>query len=75
MVALSSGEAELYALTKGGAQTLGMMSLVNDFGLDLAGKVRSDASAALGIVSRQGVGKLRHINVQYLWVQSKARGG
>ncbi len=34
-----------------------------------------DASAALGIVNRQGVGKLRRVKVQYLWVQSKIQEG
>ncbi len=35
IVAQSSGEAELYSLTKGSAQILGMISLAKEFGLDL----------------------------------------
>ena len=31
-----------------------------------------DASAALGIIARKGVGKLRHIDVGHLWIQSVA---
>ncbi len=58
IVALSSGAAELYAMVKGAARTLGIVSLANDFGMILDGKVRSDASAAIGIVDRTGVGKL-----------------
>jgi len=73
VIALSSGEAELYALVKGSAQTLGAMSMAQDFGYELGGGVMSDSSAAIGITSRQGLGKLRHINVQYLWVQEKFR--
>ena len=30
----------------------------------------SDASAALGIIQRQGLGKLRHIDCSYLFVQN-----
>ena len=75
VVAMSSGEAELYALTKGAANTLGMLSLVADFGQDLDGHVSSDASAAIGMVNRTGVGKLRHVRVQYLWLQDKVRTG
>jgi hypothetical protein len=75
VVALSSGEAELYALTKGAANTLGMISLGADLGFTLHGRVQSDASAALGIVNRTGAGKLRHIRVQYLWVQNVVRRG
>jgi len=35
--------------------------------------VHCDASAAIGIVNRTGVGRLRHIRVQYLWLQDKVR--
>ena len=74
-VALSSAEAELYSMTKGAAQTLGVMALAQDFGRKLSAKVHSDASAALGIVARQGLGKMRHLDVQYLWLQDKVRDG
>ncbi len=72
---MSSGEAELYALTKGAANSLGLASLAADFGLDLNIRIHTDASAAIGMVHRQGVGKLRHVRVQYLWVQSKVQDG
>ena len=71
IVALSSGEAELYAQVKGAAQTLGMISMAADFGEQLSGTVYSDSSAALGIVTRSGLGKVRHIRVQYLWLQER----
>ena len=32
----------------------------------------ADASAALSIAKRQGAGKMRHINVESLWLQEKA---
>ena len=72
-IALSSAEAELYALVKGAAQTLGMMSLARDLGVELRGRISTDASAALGIIQRQGLGKLRHIATQFLWIQEKVR--
>ena len=72
-VALSSAEAELYALTKGAAQGLGMMALLHDFGLTVSVTVHTDASAAIGIVRRAGLGKLRHLNVRYLWVQDQVK--
>merc|ERR1712024_338676 len=34
-----------------------------------------DASAAIGIVQRVGVGEVRHIDVGMLWVQQKQREG
>ena len=36
-IALSSGEAELYAMVKGAAQTLGLMALAQDLGEDFIG--------------------------------------
>ena len=75
VVAMSSGESELYSMTKGAANALGLIALAADFGLERIGKVHTDASATLGIVRRQGLGKLRHINVQYLWLQDRTRTG
>ena len=74
-VAMSSGESELYSMTKGAANALGLIALAADFGFQRSGKVHTDASATLGIVRRQGLGKLRHINVQYLWLQDRTRNG
>ena len=55
-IALSSGEAELYAMTKMAVQIKGMMSLAKDFEADLKGIVRSDSTAAIGIAHREGLG-------------------
>ena len=74
-VAMSSAEAELYALTKGAAHTLGFMALAQDLGYSFNAMIHTDASAALGIVHRKGLGKLRHISVQYLWVQDRLKHG
>ena len=70
-IALSSGEAELYAMTKAASQVLGTISMLKDFGIITQGQVRSDATAAIGIVHREGLGRTRHIRVQYLWMQEK----
>ncbi len=74
-VALSSGESELYSLTKGASQAIGLMALAADLGIAVNAKMHTDASATLGIVQRQGLGKLRHIGVQYLWLQERVRDG
>ena len=72
-VALSSAEAELFALVKGASQALGMMAIGRDLGIPMQVTLHSDASAALGIIQRQGVGKMRHVSTQYLWIQEKTR--
>ena len=74
-IALSSAEAELYALVKGAAQGLGMVSMAEDLGYEMGVMVHTDSSAAVGITARKGLGKLRHIQTQFLWVQDKVRSG
>ena len=69
VIALSSGEAELYALVKAASQAKGLCSLMADFGFETQISVHTDSTAAIGIVHRIGLGKTRHIEVQYLWVQ------
>ena len=74
-IALSSGEAELYALIKGASQGLGIMALAADLGVEMRLVVHTDSSAAVGITARRGLGKLRHIETQFLWVQNKVKSG
>ena len=45
---------------------------LKDIGEDHAGKIWADASAALGIIHRRGLGKVRHIDTHCLWVQETA---
>ena len=47
------------------------MSMLGDLGIQAQGEVKSDSTAAIGIVCRTGLGRTRHINVQYLWLQEK----
>ena len=68
-VALSSAEAELHAMVAASSETLGIVALMADMGLVLEGEVYVDSTAALGIAQRQGIGKLRHVRTQALWVQ------
>ena len=35
--------------------------------------LHSDATAAIGIARRRGLGKLRHLDVEDLWVQEQVR--
>ena len=72
VVALSSAEAELYGLVRATSETMGLMSMYQDLGITIGGRVLGDASAALAIVARRGLGKLRHLDTNYLWIQEKA---
>ena len=75
VVALSSGEAEYYALTRGVAA--GLMSQqvweVMNFKLPLV--ARTDSSAGKGIASRVGVGKVKHLSLRELWLQDVVQQG
>ena len=75
ILALSSGEAELMAVVKGTAEAMGLRALLQDLGILSKIAVRSDATAAIGIVSRLGLGKVRHLSVADLWVQQAAKNG
>ena len=68
-VALSSAEAELHAMVAASAEVLGIIGLLDDVGMKLTGEILADSSAALGISNRAGVGKVRHLRIQALWVQ------
>ena len=74
-IALSSGEAELAALVRATSEGLGMKSIMEEFGFKVQLKVKSDAIAAIGIVKRQGLGRVRHLAVADLWIQQRAKEG
>ena len=74
-VALSSGEAELGGIGKGATTGLGTQSLAEDLGVKLNVHVRTDATAAIGICRRRGLGKVRHLDVADLWVQERLKTG
>ena len=66
---ISSGEAEYYAALKGASMALGFRSMAADLGEDVKIVLRSDSSAALEIVGRQGLEKLRRLETGFLWLQ------
>lgn len=74
-IGLSSGESEWYGLVKGSASGLGLQSMLQDWGIRIRLEVLSDSSAARGFSARQGLGRMRHIQTRYLWVQERVRDG
>ena len=74
-IALSSAEAELYGMVRASAETIGLMSMFKDLGVEVGGQILGDASAALAILERRGIGKIRHLDTNYLWVQEQAATG
>ena len=74
-IALSSGEAELGGLAKGISHGIGLRSIAADLGISLSLRLRTDATAAMGMARRLGVGEIRHLDTALLWVQQCVRGG
>ena len=74
-IALSSGEAELGGICRGASIALGLQSVAHDLGIDLTVEVLTDATAAIGICRRRGLGKIRHLHVADLWVQDRVKRG
>ena len=75
IISLSSGEAEYYGVVKASSTGLGCRALLADLGKKVTLTIHTDAEAAKGIASRMGLGKTRHIDVHYLWVQERVRNG
>ena len=74
-IAQSSGEAEYYALVRAASEALGMKSIMHDLGWDCKIRLLVDSSAAKSIASRTGLGKLRHLETKFLWLQECVRRG
>ena len=71
VVALSSAEAELNAIVRAMAETLGLVHMMDGCSQrNVTAQVLTDSSAANGIVHRQGCGKVKHLECRQLWVQS-----
>ena len=66
LVALSSGESELYAFGKASASAMSIQSVIRDLGQSWSTVVYSNASAALVVIQRQGLESLRHMDYNYL---------
>ena len=82
VLVLSSGEAEFYALVKTASQGLGLRAMLEDMGIRMKLKIidkkirfKTDASAAKGMALRRGLGPVRHIEVNQLWIQDKVLTG
>jgi hypothetical protein len=70
VIALSSGEAEFYALVKSSSIGIGSIAIAADLGVpNMQLRVHTDATAGKGIAQRIGAGKVRHIHTPALWIQ------
>ena len=66
-VALSSGEAEFYAMYHV------LAKVFNKAETEITLRVSSDSSTARAICNRVGSGKVRHLSIKELWIQEEVR--
>ena len=69
VIALSSGEAEYYSLTSAACNALGEQSVLRDWGLWFPIHIWMDSTTGLSIGSRHGLGRVKHLDTIFLWVQ------
>ncbi|CAE8640336.1 unnamed protein product [Polarella glacialis] len=74
-IALSSGEAELYAMNSGAIELRRLSNVCAELGQTLVGMLLCDSSAALAVPYRRGTGRMRHLEAKDLWLQEEFRRG
>ena len=52
-----------------------MVAAMSEWGIEVDLVIKSDAVAAIGMVKRQGLGRIRHLAVADLWIQQKSKEG
>ena len=70
-VAMSSAEAEFYAMVEGATRSLGFRSMVKELGVDMEITIMTDSSAAKSFASQRGLKRMRHLEVKELWIQEE----
>ena len=71
VVALSSGEAEMYAALKGAAEGLFMKHILEEVGEEVVLSLQGDSSACQGMLDREGAGPVKHLATKCLWLQER----
>ena len=66
--------AEYYATLRSANLALGFRNVAADLGADVK-QFFNDGPTALDIIGRGGLGKVRHLDVQDLWIQQRLRNG
>ena len=74
-VALSSAEAEYYAMVEGATRAIGIKTMLEELGLKVNIVLATDSSAAKSLGSRRGTGRIRHLETRWLWLQLEVAKG
>ena len=76
-VALSSAEAEFYAMIEAIIRAKGVVSVMVELGFKVQHELQlhTDSSAAKSFVSKKGLGKMKHLEIRDLWLQREVALG
>ena len=74
-VSLSSAEAEYYGLCKGSVASLCLKHLLDEWKVDSKLVMKCDSTAAKAIACRTGVGRTKHVQARFMWLQQHTRDG
>ena len=72
-VALSSGEAEMLAALKAASEALFIGNVLEEIGESVELHLKGDSSACQGMLDREGVGAVKHLETKQLWLQEKVQ--
>ena len=76
--ALSSAEAEYYSMVEAVTRAKAIQTYgaeIGIAGIEGSMELRTDASAAKSFAARKGLGRQRHIDTRYLWLQEEVAHG
>ena len=71
--ALSSPEAETYGIGSGIVEGLGIKNLLEQLDEEVELEIGSDSSSGIAISSRLGQGRLKHVEIKYLFMQNHVK--
>ena len=71
VIAQSSCEAEYITATAATSEAKFLQALLLACGQHVNILLRSDSSGAIGVASRRGLQRLRHLDVRFLWLQAE----
>ena len=73
VIAMSSGEAEFYSIVSLISELIALQSFCLDWNFQFGIGVNSDATAAMAMSQRRGLGRAKHIDTQHLWLQEAVK--
>ena len=73
--ALSSGESEFYSATVCACELLWACEFLGEMGYTMTACLKEDASACIGMATRLGPGRLKHVEIKHFALQHWVRQG